>query len=71
MIVESIIGNDGDDNAMDDDIASLRDIIKSSRDFLGQICKLREFLAWFEVVNDDDGQVILRSMKIISLLYGP
>ena len=62
MTVESIFWNDGDDVAKDDDIASLRNIIELLQDFPGQICEPWEFVAWYEVVDDDDSQDTLRNM---------
>ena len=67
MIVESIFGNDGDDVVMDDvvmddDIASLR-YIELLQDIPGQIWEPWEFVAWSDVVDDNDGQVTSRNMK--------
>ena len=65
MIVESIIGSDGDDDDMDDHInfeLLLRNMIESSRDFLGQIFEPYS-VAWPQVVDDDDSQATSQKTK--------
>ena len=71
MTVENIIGKEGDNNALDNDINYLKNIIKLLQDFLSQICEPWEIVAFSEVVHDDDDQMTLRNMKLIPVLYGP